>query len=503
MKPELFLSLKRYSKQKLAKDLFAGLMVAIIALPLSIALGIQSGASLQNGLLTAIIAGFCISAFGGSRYQIGGPTAAFVVILLGYLNDPAIGMSGLQLATILAGVLLLIMGFCRLGKAVGYLPYPIVIGFTTGIGITLFVGQLKDFLSLSLPAGTKGEFLPKMIAYAKHITTTDLFAVLVGAVALAIIYLLPRLMKKLPAAFCAVLVATGLSALLGVFDIEVATIGSVYGQIKAEFPIISVSALANVKIAKVIVPAIVIAFLCALESLLSATVADGMTKTNHNSNQELVGQGIGNIASACFGGLPATGAIARTAANIGQGAQSPLAGMFHALFLLAMYLLLMPVMKFIPLCALAAVLISVALHMSNFPLFAKLCRAPRKDLAILIVTCALTVFFDLTYGVIGGFIVALLCNVGALKHRPKIGAVENATLSPGGKLFFLQAVPLIATLKAHKDTPIVLDLQKVDSIDITIAQKLQQYRKNSGVSVEIVGASDAVRACLAKADQMV
>ncbi len=502
MRPELFLSLKTYSKQKLLRDLFAGLMVAIIALPLSIALGIQSGASLQNGILTAIFAGFCISAFGGSRYQIGGPTAAFVVILLGYLTDPDIGMTGLQLATILAGILLLVMGFCRLGKAVNYLPYPIVIGFTTGIGITLFAGQLKDFLSLTLPAGTKGEFLPKMIAYVKHITTWNPYAILVGAVALAIIYLLPRVTKKAPPAFCAVVVATGLTALLKVFDIEVATIGSVYGQIKAEFPILSFSAFSNVKFVKLIVPAIVIAFLCALESLLSATVADGMTKTNHNSNQELVGQGIGNIASACFGGLPATGAIARTAASIQNGAQSPLAGVFHALFLLVMYLVLMPVMKFIPLCALAAILISVALHMSNFPLFVKLCKAPVCDIVILAVTCALTVFFDLTYGVIGGFLVALLCNVNAFRHKPCVGKVENGTLSLQGQLFFLQAPTLLCALK-ESEGDVKIDFASVTKIDITVAQKLMQYQKNTQRAITIENANDAVCACLEKAKAMV
>ncbi len=502
MKPELFLSLKTYSKQKLLRDLFAGLMVAIIALPLSIALGIQSGATLQNGILTAIFAGFCISAFGGSRYQIGGPTAAFVVILLGYLTDPDIGMTGLQLATIFAGVLLLIMGFCRLGKAVGYLPYPIVIGFTTGIGITLFAGQLKDFLSLTLPAGTKGQFLPKMIAYVKNITTLNPYAILVGALALCIIYFLPRLTKKVPPAFCAVVVATALTAWLKVFEIEVATIGSVYGQIKAEFPIISFAAFGNVKLAKLIVPTIVIAFLCALESLLSATVADGMTKTAHNSNQELVGQGVGNIASACFGGLPATGAIARTAASIQNGAQSPLAGVFHALFLLVMYLVLMPVMKFIPLCALAAILISVALHMSNFPLFAKLCKAPVCDVVVLAVTCALTVFFDLTYGVIGGFVVALLCNVTAFRHKPHVGKVENGVLSLQGQLFFLQAPAILAFLK-ESEGDVTIDFARVTKIDITVGQKLMQYCKNTQRSITILGANDSVTACLAKAKALV
>ncbi len=501
MKPELLVSLKSYSKKKLLNDLFAGLMVAIIALPLSIALGIQSGATLQNGILTAIFAGFCISAFGGSRYQIGGPTAAFVVILFGYLQPDGIGMAGLQLATILAGVLLLIMGFCRLGKAVGYLPYPIVIGFTTGIGITLFVGQLKDFLSLDVEA--ESEFLPKLIGYAKGIPTANLFAILVGALALAIIYLLPRLTKKIPAAFASVVVATGVVALLKLAGIEVATIGSTYGAIRAEFPVISPAALMDVPFAKVIAPALVIAFLCALESLLSATVADGMTKTEHNSNQELVGQGVGNIASACFGGLPATGAIARTAASISNGAQSPLAGVFHALFLLAMYLVLMPVMKFIPLCALAAILISVALHMSNFPLFAKLCKAPVIDIVILAVTCGLTVFFDLTYGVIGGFVVALVCNIPALRTKPRIGEVQDGTLAPCGKLCFLQAVKLTATLKNAKDAPLTLDLQNVQSMDITVSQKLMQYCKNSGADITIVNANQAVQSVLVRAKAMV
>lgn len=422
MKPELFNSLRNYKGSYLVGDILAGLLVAIIALPLSIALGIQSGATLQQGIMTAIVAGFFISALGGTKFQIGGPTAAFVVILVGYISDPEIGFSGLQIATIFAGILLLILGFCRAGKLVQYIPFPIVIGFTTGIGITLMVGQLKDFLGLTVT--TSGHsFVDKVSGYFSALGTTQIGALIVGIITLLLIIFIPKLNKKLPSAFIAITITT-----LGVFILQkatsstlgIATIGSTYGDIKAEFNFIDFASFADVKWTKLITPVIVIAFLCAIESLLSATVADSMANTKSNPNQELVGQGVANIFSSLFGGLPATGAIARTAANIKGGAKSPLAGIFHAIFLLLMYLILMPIVKYIPLASLASVLIMVAVNMSNFKGFFRLMKFSVIDTIILIVTCLLTVFFDLTYGVIGGLILTVILMIPCFVKKPVI-----------------------------------------------------------------------------------
>lgn len=484
MGPELFRALRTYDKKDLPRDLMAGLMVAIIALPLSIALGLQSADSLQRGILTAIVAGFFISLLGGSRYQIGGPTAAFVVIILGYVNDPAIGLTGLGLATVGAGVLLIILGFCRAGKLVRYIPYPIVIGFTAGIGVTLLVGQLKDLTGLTLPEGTGGGFVDKITGLARGAATTDWWTLGVGAVTVALIYLIPKLSKKLPAAFCAVVVATLVTLCLNAFaGAGIATIGSTYGDVKAEFFTIDLGGLGSVDYGKLVVPAIIIAFLCAIESLLSATVADGMTGAEHDPNQELVGQGAANIASALCGGLPATGAIARTAAGINSGAKSPLTGVFHALFLLVMYLALMPVMKFIPLAGLAAILITVSIHMANFPAFARLATFDVRDTVVLLATFLLTVFFDLTYGVVGGFVLACLVNLPNLVAPLKIGPEEDTPqgLRAGleGKLCFLSVVKLCdyAEGQAQSHDRVILDFSTIESMDVTAAERLGKLER--------------------------
>ncbi len=503
MRPELFRTLKTYDKRDLPKDLMAGLMVAIIALPLSIALGLQSGATLQQGILTAIVAGFCISAFGGSRYQIGGPTAAFVVIILGYLTDPDIGLAGLGLATVAAGVVLVILGFCRAGGLVRYIPYPIVIGFTAGIGVTLLVGQLRDLTGLTMPAGTGGSFVAKLGGIIQGLGTTNLWALAVGVTTVILIYLLPKLSKKLPAAFCAVIVATLATLALNTWaDAGIATIGSTYGDVKAEFYTIDFSGLGGVSYGKLIVPALVIAFLCAIESLLSATVADGMTGAEHDPNQELVGQGVANIASALCGGLPATGAIARTAAGINNGAKSPLTGVFHALFLLVMYLVLMPVMTFIPLTGLAAILITVAIHMANFPLFVRLATFGVRDGVVLLATFLLTVFFDLTYGVIGGFILCCVLNLPGLFRLAKVG--PDGTVR--GKVHFLSVVGLCEymTRQAGEGTAVELDLTDIDRMDVTAAERLGKLRRKltaQGKDVKLKGLSGKAKARLERFEE--
>ena len=373
MKPELFNSLKNYKKSNLLNDLLAGLMVAIIALPLSIALGIQSvpetvsSNGIQFGIITAIVAGFFISALGGSRFQIGGPTAAFVVILYSYIANPDIGILGLAIAGIMAGVILILMGFLKVGSVMRFFPYPITIGFTTGIGITLLVGQIKDLCGFT-SGGT--EAIEKIISYFENISSFNIATFGVGLVGLACVIIIPKINKKIPSAFVALILCTIITLIINQFaGTSVATIGSKYGDIRAGFFPIDFSSIESVKFSALIVPAIVIAFLCAIESLLSATVAAGMTNTSFNTNQELVGQGVANIFSSLLGGLPATGAIARTAAGIENGAKSPLTGVFHAVFVLLMYFALMDVVKYIPLCVFSAILISVAINMSRFKLF--------------------------------------------------------------------------------------------------------------------------------------
>lgn len=525
MKPELIRSLKGYKPKNILNDLFAGLMVAIIALPLSIALGIQSvpdgmPGGIQYGLITAIIAGFFISALGGSKFQIGGPTAAFVAILVGYLADPQIGPLGLAIAGIMAGALLIIMGGLRLGSVMKFFPYPITIGFTTGIGITLIVGQIKDFLGLNYvnkvtSEALGSELIKKIELIINNISTIDWVTLGVAVFGFLIIILLPKLCKKIPAAFVALILCTGLTAILNAFaGTSIATIGSQFGKVEAGFNVIDFGAFGTINFGALIMPAIVIAFLCAIESLLSATVAAGMTNTTFNANQELFGQGVANICSSLLGGLPATGAIARTAASIENGAKSPLAGMFHAIFLLIFYFALMSVLQYIPLCVFAAILMSVAINMSRFKLFGKLTAFGVRDSIVLIVTCLLTVVFDLTYGVIGGVVITILANVMNFKKGLKIsyqeklvtikkGALvevvkpepkakkqfktveiseeikENVNIEVGGAIFFANVGRLVGVIEKVMVSAksVTVDLSKIETIDETCIEKLGTLNK--------------------------
>ncbi|MDE7078813.1 MAG: STAS domain-containing protein [Clostridia bacterium] len=509
MKPELFNSLKTYKKANIFKDLQAGLMVAIIAMPLSIALGIQSvpgevsSHGIQMGLVTAIIAGFFISAFGGSRFQIGGPTAAFVVILFGYLSNPDIGLLGLAIAGVAAGVILIIMGLCRVGNVMKFFPYPIIIGFTTGIGITLMVGQIKDLCGFN-SSGT--DVIEKLVSYAQNITTFNWLTFVVGAVGLLCVIVLPKINKKIPSAFVALVLCTGLCALLNKFcGANIETIGSKYGDIKAGFFLPDFSQIANVKVGSLIVPSIVIAFLCAIESLLSASVASGLTNTPYNPNQELLGQGMANICSSLLGGLPATGAIARTVAGIENGAKSPLTGVFHSVFVLIMYFALMSVLKFVPLAVFSAILISVAINMSRFPLFFKMCKFGKRDVAVLIITCVLTVVFDLTYGVIGGIVLALLVNVQNLRIKLTVENSEEEcpTLIVNGTLYFINVNKFIDVLNKEFElkNEVIVDLSGVKRIDSTSLEKIVKLNraiKAQGKSLELVGYNDRIRARLDK-----
>lgn len=506
MKPELLHSLKTYKKTDILRDMLAGLMVAIVALPLSIALGIQSVPdkingvathAIQMGLVTAIIAGFFISALGGSRFQIGGPTAAFVAILFGYLSDPEIGLIGLAVAGVSAGILLIIMGLCRVGVVMKFFPYPIIIGFTTGIGITLMLGQIKDFCGFT---ASGSEVIEKLISYAQNITTFHYQTFIVGVVGLAVVFLVPKINKKIPAALVALAVCTALCALLNsTCNAGIATIGSKYGDIEAGFFLPDFSKIANVNFGKLVLPSVVIAFLCAIESLLSASVAAGMTRTTVDSNQELVGQGIANIFSSLLGGLPATGAIARTVTNIENGAKSPIAGMFHAAFVLVMYFALMSVVKYIPLAVFAAILIRIAISMSRFKLFAKLVKFGWRDVSTLVVSCILTVLLDLTYGVLGGIVVACLANIKNFRTKLIIDdAQSDGTINVSGTLYFINIGKLIDKLEKALEScdKLTINMKNVSRIDQTALEKLAKLDrkiKAGGKILDFSECNDIVR----------
>ena len=400
IKPKLFSTLKGYTRAQFAKDLVAGIIVAIIALPLSIALAIASGVNPEQGLYTGVIAGFFISFLGGSRVQIGGPTAAFVVIIYGIVSQ--YGMSGLATATFLAGLMMIVMGLLKFGNLISFIPKTITVGFTLGIAIGILVGQLKDFLGLSMGA-VPAEFTDKLVAYAQHLNTIHLPTLLIGLLALSIQIFWPRGSQKIPGSLVAIFVTT---AIVQLAHLSVPTIGDLY-TIKAGLPTFSMPNISLSLVRQLLSPAFTIAILASIESLLSCVVSDGMIGSRHRSNAELVGQGVGNMMSALFGGIPATGAIARTAANVKNGGRTPIAGMTHALVLLLILLFLMPYASLIPMSCLAAILIMVAYNMSGWRTFVYMLRtAPKSDIVVLVTTLLLTVFFDLVVAIEFGMVLA-------------------------------------------------------------------------------------------------
>ncbi|EJT5918885.1 sulfate permease [Clostridium perfringens] len=390
-----------FSKEQFFKDLIAGIIVAIIALPLSIALGISSGVSPEKGLITAIIAGFIISLLGGSRVQIGGPTGAFVVIVFGIIQNH--GVDGLIIATFMAGIILVLFGLLRFGSLIKYIPYPITVGFTSGIAVTLFSTQVKDFLGLSMTK-TPSEFIPKWEAYISHMNTTNLYTLAIGLLALIILIFWPKINKKIPGSLIALIVTT---LVVFIFNLPVATIGSQFGKISSNIPIPHIPNLNLNTLKALIGPAFTIALLGGIESLLSAVVSDGMIGDKHNSNAELIAQGLANIGSSLFGGIPATGAIARTAANVKNGGRTPISGMVHSITLLLIMLVFMPLAKFIPLTTLSAILIIVSYNMSEWRTFKAILKAPKSDIAILLTTFFLTVLFDLVIAIGIGMVVSM------------------------------------------------------------------------------------------------
>lgn len=393
---------KTYTREQVMKDITAGIVVAIIALPLSIALAIASGATPEKGLHTAIIAGFIISFLGGSRVQIGGPTGAFVIIVFGIIQK--YGFDGLIISTIMAGFFLILFGLLKMGTFIRLIPYPITTGFTSGIAVVIFTTQMKDFFGLSIEKMPSG-FFSMWKAFILSANTANLWAVIVAFVSFLVILFWPKITGKIPGSLVAVI---GASVAVYLFNIPVETIGSKFGQISSSLPVLAIPDVSVDKIQQLIMPSITIALLAAIESLLSAVVADGMIGGSHKPNAELVAQGVANIASGIFGGLPATGAIARTAANVNNGGRTPIAGMTHAIVLLIMLVAFMPLAKFIPLCALAAILVNVAYNMSEWHSFKALLKAPKSDITVLLATFFLTVFLDLVVAIEIGMVFAAL-----------------------------------------------------------------------------------------------
>lgn len=399
-KPKLFSVLKTYSLAQLSKDVTAGIIVAIIALPLSIALAISSGVSPERGLYTAIVAGFIISMLGGSRVQIGGPTGAFMVIVYGVVAN--FGYEGLVITTFLAGIMMILFGVFKLGNIIKFIPYPITTGFTSGIALVIFSAQIKDLLGLRIES-VPAEFIGKWSSYYFALDTINPNSVIVGAISLLILIFWPKINRKIPAAFISLVVASALVKLLG---IDVPTIGSKFGEISSSLPRPIIPHITVSNISLLIGPAFTIAILGSIESLLSAVVSDGMIGGKHRSNTELIAQGIANMASSMFGGIPATGAIARTVANVKNGGRTPIAGMVHSVTLLLIMMIFMPLAKMIPLASLSAVLIIVAYNMSGWREFKALLKSPKSDVIILLATFLITVLIDLVKAIEIGIILA-------------------------------------------------------------------------------------------------
>ena len=405
-KPKLFSCLKGYNKTTFMSDLMAGIIVGIVALPLAIAFGIASGVTPEKGIITAIIAGLLISVFGGSKVQIGGPTGAFIVIVFGIIAEYGIG--GLTIATFMAGIFLILMGVLRVGTIIKYIPYPIIVGFTSGIALTIFTTQIKDLFGLQIAGEVPADFVSKWVVYFQNIGSMDLVTLLIGLGSILIIVLTPKISKKLPGSLVAIIVMTVVALFLekaGVASIE--TIGDRF-TINPDMPKPEVPKITWEVFTKLMSPALVIAMLGAIESLLSAAVADGVIGDKHDSNQELMGQGIANMVCSLFGGIPATGAIARTMTNINNGGRTPVAGIIHALVLLLIYLVLMPLAKYIPMACLAGILVVVSYNMSEWRSFKAILKNPKSDIIVLLVTFFLTVIFDLTVAIEVGILIACL-----------------------------------------------------------------------------------------------
>lgn len=489
LKPMLFSSLKGYNGKTLMGDIISGIIVAIIALPLSIALALASGVKPEQGLYTAIIAGFLISFFGGSKVQIAGPTAAFATIVAGIVATK--GLSGLMLATLMAGIILILMGVFKLGGLIKFIPFTITTGFTAGIAVTILIGQLKDFFGLTYGSDVSNiETVEKIEAVIDHFSTVNLWAVLVGLIGLAILIIWPKIpyLNKIPGSLVAVLAGIGLVA---GFNLKVNTIGDLY-TVSSALPSLQLPSFDFNLIKDVLPDAFTIAILAAIESLLSCVVADGMTNSKHRPNAELVAQGIGNIGSSLFGGIPATGAIARTAANIKSGGKTPIAGMIHAVVLLLILVLLMPYAAMIPMPIIAAILFHVAYNMCQWRPFLHLLKtAPKSDIIVLVTTFLLTVIFDLVVAIVVGIILSCVLFMKRMSEETNIRSWkyseeewdDTATLRPvpqgvriyeiSGPLFFGAADRIADISTRGKTRCLVLRMRSVSAIDATAMNALE------------------------------
>lgn len=501
LKPMLLTALKSYDKSQFVKDVTAGIIVAIIALPLSIALALASGVGPEAGIFTAIVAGFVISALGGSSVQIAGPTAAFATIVAGIVARD--GMDGLVIATVLAGVFLIIMGICRFGSLIKFIPYTITTGFTSGIAVTIVIGQLKDFFGVTYPEGVRPiETMEKLAAFLENVGTVNPAALIVGAVSLAILIISPYIFKKIPGSLIAVIVGIFMVKFL---PLKVSTIGNLY-TISNALPSFHLTAV-NFEIVQAAIPnAFTIAILAAIESLLSCVVADGMINGKHRSDMELVAQGAGNIASALFGGIPATGAIARTAANIKNGGRTPVAGMVHSITLVIVLVVLMPYAGMIPMPTIAAILFIVAYNMCQWRTFLQLVKtAPKSDILVLVVTFVLTVVFDLVVAIEIGMILACLLFIKRMSEETKaeswvytdddtVAVNENLRMLPAairvyevsGPLFFGASDAIEHIVVEESAKCLVLRMRAVPALDSTAMNALTALTKtceSKGVTI--------------------
>lgn len=523
-KPELFYTLKNYNKQKFTADLMAGIIVGIVALPLAIAFGIASGVSPKEGILTAIVAGFIISAFGGSRVQIGGPTGAFIVIISGIIAQ--YGIEGLAIATVMAGIFLILLGVFKLGTIISYIPYPIIIGFTSGIALTIFSTQIKDLFGLHIEGAVPADFINKWICYIENFNTIDLATTIVGVASVVIIACTPLINKKIPGSLVAIIVMTVAGVIMDSYGIHVETIGDRF-TIDPSMPDAVVPELTWEKAKGLVSPAITIAILGAIESLLSATVADGIIGHKHDSNQELIGQGIANIVSPIFGGIPATGAIARTMANISNGGKTPIAGIIHAVVLLLIFFFLMPLANYIPMSCLAGVLVIVSYNMSGWRTVKQLMRNPKSDITVLWLTFILTVVFDLTIAIEVGLVLACLLCMRRMAETTRVrvltdeidpeeetdmeaGNIEHLTIPENvevyeinGPYFFGMANKFEDIMNHMEEKPRVriIRMRRVPFIDSTGMHNLQnliEMSHNNGIDVILSGVNDDVRKVLEK-----
>lgn len=485
--PKLFTSLKSYSKKQLVNDLIAGVIVAIIALPLSIALAIASGVSPEKGLYTAIIAGFVIAFLGGSNVNISGPTAAFATIVAGIVAQ--YGTSGLVIATIMAGIILILMGILKFGSLIKYIPHTITTGFTSGIALTIVIGQIKDFLGLTFAEGLPTvETSEKVVAIAKSIGSFNWQAFVVGLIGMAILIIWPKISKKIPGSLIAVVAGV---IIVKAFNMDVNTVGDLY-SISRSLPSFSLPEFSFDTVKELIPSAFTIAILAGIESLLSCVVSDGMINDRHNSNTELIAQGVGNICSGLFGGIPATGAIARTAANVKNGGRTPVAGIVHALVLLLILVVLMPYAAWIPMPIIAAILFMVAYNMCEWRQFVKICKtAPKSDILVLVVTFVLTVVFDLVVAIAAGMIIAVvlfmkrMADVTSIRtwsdpkdesaadsERLKAIPANTEVIEFEGPMFFASAEKFSNIPIKDGVTAIILRMRNVPALDETATRAL-------------------------------